>query len=128
MQAELAKLSLLEAEEEAIRRQQEEQERMDYELACRIAEVEASTSAGGYLIEAQSVAMESRLARKTLKRGPNIKPKPQDPAAKKFDMKKWKYAELRDTINTSCEIELLNSCREEFHRSVIYIFSHLLEG
>lgn len=31
-------------------------------------------------------------------------------------MSKWKYAELRDTINTSCDIELLESCREEFHR------------
>ena len=124
MQAEFARLSLLEAEEEAVRRQQEEQERMDYELACRIAEVEASSS-GGDLIESQSITMESRLARKTLKRGPNIKPKQQDTAAKKFDMKKWKYAELRDTINTSCEIELLNACREEFHRLVICIFSHL---
>ena len=27
-------------------------------------------------------------------------------SAKKYDLKKWKYAELRDTINTSCEIEL----------------------
>ena len=25
-------------------------------------------------------------------------------------------AELRDTINTSCDIELLEACREEFHR------------
>merc|ERR1712203_1185083 len=35
---------------------------------------------------------------------------------KKHDLSKWKYAELRDTINTSCDIELLESCREEFHR------------
>ena len=28
-------------------------------------------------------------------------------ASKKYDLSKWKYAELRDTINTSCEIELL---------------------
>jgi len=25
----------------------------------------------------------------------------------KFDLSKWKYSELRDTINTSCDIELL---------------------
>lgn len=31
-------------------------------------------------------------------------------------MSKWKYAELRDTINTSCDVELLEACREEFHR------------
>ena len=119
MQAELAKLSLLEAEEDALRRQQEEQERMDYELACRIAEVEATSASGGDVIETQSIAMESRLARKTLKRGVN-KPKQQE-SAKKFDLKKWKYAELRDTINTSCEIELLNACREEFHRSFLVV-------
>ena len=118
MQAELAKLSLLEAEEEAVKRQQEEQERMDYELACRIAEVEASGATGGDIIETQSVAMESRLARKTLKRGANIKTRQQETSAKKYDMSKMKYADLRDMINTSCEIELLNACREEFHRSV----------
>lgn len=26
---------------------------------------------------------------------------------KKFDLSKWKYSELRDAINTSCDIELL---------------------
>ncbi|XP_026680288.1 myosin heavy chain 95F [Diaphorina citri] len=34
----------------------------------------------------------------------------------KFDLSKWKYSELRDTINTSCDIELLEACRIEFHR------------
>ena len=28
-------------------------------------------------------------------------------AGKKYDLSKWKYSELRDTINTSCDIELL---------------------
>ena len=28
--------------------------------------------------------------------------KQQQPTAKKFELGKWKYAELRDTINTSC--------------------------
>ena len=28
-------------------------------------------------------------------------------ANRKYDLSKWKYAELRDTINTSCDIELL---------------------
>jgi myosin-6 len=26
------------------------------------------------------------------------------------------YAELRDTINTSCYVDLLEACKEEFHR------------
>ena len=37
-------------------------------------------------------------------------------AGGKHDLSKWTYAELRDTINTSCDVELLESCREEFHR------------
>lgn len=37
-------------------------------------------------------------------------------AGKKHDLSKWKYSELRDAINTSCDIELLEACREEFHR------------
>lgn len=28
-------------------------------------------------------------------------------AKQKYDLSKWKYSELRDTINTSCDIELL---------------------
>ena len=40
----------------------------------------------------------------------------KSPGSNKYDLSKWKYAELRDTINTSCDIELLEACREEFHR------------
>lgn len=35
---------------------------------------------------------------------------------KKHDLSKWKYADLRDTLNTSGDIELLEACREEFRR------------
>lgn len=31
-------------------------------------------------------------------------------------MESWNYAKLRDTINESIDIELLESCREELHR------------
>ncbi|KAL7669054.1 hypothetical protein ACOME3_009725 [Neoechinorhynchus agilis] len=34
----------------------------------------------------------------------------------KYNLSGWKYAQLRDAINTSCDIELLEACREEFHR------------
>lgn len=58
-------------------------------------------------------------------------------AKQKYDLSKWKYSELRDTINTSCDIELLEvskififkwktiysnyksllkACKHEFHR------------
>ncbi|CAG0921150.1 unnamed protein product [Notodromas monacha] len=34
----------------------------------------------------------------------------------KYDLTKWKYSDLRDAINTSCDVDLLEACREEFHR------------
>ena len=34
----------------------------------------------------------------------------------KNKMTSWSYAQLRDVINTSCDMELLEACREEFHR------------
>ncbi|KJH44471.1 hypothetical protein DICVIV_09504 [Dictyocaulus viviparus] len=34
----------------------------------------------------------------------------------KHDLSAWRYAELRDTINTSTDMELLMACKEEFHR------------
>uniref|UniRef100_H2YSJ5 Unconventional myosin-VI n=1 Tax=Ciona savignyi TaxID=51511 RepID=H2YSJ5_CIOSA len=37
-------------------------------------------------------------------------------ATNKNDLSKWKYTELRDAINTSTDIQLLEECREEFHR------------
>ncbi|KAK2702028.1 hypothetical protein QYM36_019341 [Artemia franciscana] len=35
---------------------------------------------------------------------------------KKHDLSSWKYSELRDTINNSCDIALLEACKKEFHR------------
>ncbi|XP_008586996.1 PREDICTED: unconventional myosin-VI-like, partial [Galeopterus variegatus] len=49
-------------------------------------------------------------------RGPAVQATKAAAGIKKHDLSKWKYAELRDTINTSCDIELLAACREEFHR------------
>ncbi|XP_077973488.1 unconventional myosin-VI-like [Styela clava] len=37
-------------------------------------------------------------------------------SGKKIDLTKWKYADLRDTINTSTDVALLEACRAEFHR------------
>ncbi|XP_076432883.1 unconventional myosin-VI isoform X3 [Peromyscus maniculatus bairdii] len=51
-----------------------------------------------------------------LSRGPAVQATKAAAGTKKHDLSKWKYAELRDTINTSCDIELLAACREEFHR------------
>jgi len=91
-------------EEDRKLREQIEQERRDHELALRLAR------------ESKSGVDDSPTMAPT--------PKIQEVAAavaasgklKKYDLSNWKYAELRDTINTSCDIELLEACREEFHR------------
>uniref|UniRef100_A0A1B6GYM3 Unconventional myosin-VI n=1 Tax=Cuerna arida TaxID=1464854 RepID=A0A1B6GYM3_9HEMI len=38
------------------------------------------------------------------------------PNNSKYDLSKWKYSQLRDIINKSCDTELLEACRIEFHR------------
>ncbi|KXJ14045.1 Unconventional myosin-VI [Exaiptasia diaphana] len=86
-------------EEEQKRQEMIEQERRDRELAMRLAN------------EEEAVAAESeQYQQQPLQR--NL-PSKKD---KKHDLSSWKYAELRDTINTSCDIELLEACKEEFHR------------
>ncbi|XP_062981002.1 unconventional myosin-VI isoform X5 [Elgaria multicarinata webbii] len=81
-----------------------EQERRDHELAMRIAQSES-----------ELITDESQLD-PGLRRGPSVQATKAAAGTKKHDLSKWKYAELRDTINTSCDIELLAACREEFHR------------
>ncbi|KAM4694167.1 unconventional myosin-VI isoform 6-T7 [Discoglossus pictus] len=81
-----------------------EQERRDRELAMRIAQSEAE------LIN-EEFGPDS-----ALRRGVQVQATKSAASVKKHDLSKWKYAELRDAINTSCDIELLASCREEFHR------------
>ncbi|XP_077539631.1 myosin heavy chain 95F jaguar [Haemaphysalis longicornis] len=89
---------VLEQQEEQIRNQQIEQESRDHELALRLAQ------------ENNSVVEDV---------GTPVLPVRSQGRAKsegKFDLSKWKYSELRDVINTSCDLELLAACREEFHR------------
>jgi len=81
--------------------EQREQERRDHEIAVRLAE-----ETGGGVEELTP----------SLKRSSSVAAQREANANKKYDLSKWKYAELRDTINTSCDIELLEACREEFHR------------
>ena len=79
--------------------EQLEQERRDHELALRLAQEtngqvdDADFSGVGQLRRSEGV-MSQRAAY----------------AGKKHDLSKWKYSELRDTINTSCDIELLEVC------------------
>ncbi|XP_053191373.1 myosin VIb isoform X4 [Scomber japonicus] len=104
MQAELEIQLALEREEQVQNAAILEQERRDRELAMRIAQSEA-----------ELITEEGQMDA-GLRRGPQVQATKAAAGVKKYDLSKWKYAELRDVINTSCDIELLAACREEFHR------------
>lgn len=79
--------------EELIRNQQTDQDRLDRELALRIASDDSS------MVEDFNNRM-SQLQR----------------SKSKYDFSKLTYAQLRDIINTSCDMDQMNACKEEFHR------------
>ncbi|XP_073228472.1 unconventional myosin-VI-like isoform X3 [Porites lutea] len=100
-------LQALRTEEEQRAREEEqrrlamiEQERRDRELALRLAQ-------GPDALDSEAQQAPQLPLQRAL---------PPSKEKKKHDLTSWKYAELRDTINTSCDIELLEACREEFHR------------
>ncbi|CAF1034350.1 unnamed protein product [Rotaria sordida] len=82
-----------ESDEEAHLAEVNERERRDYDLARRLA-----LETGG----------EADLPHLQRRRHPTVN--------QKHDLSKHTYAQLRDLINTSCDLELLEACREEFHR------------
>uniref|UniRef100_W5KTY7 Unconventional myosin-VI n=1 Tax=Astyanax mexicanus TaxID=7994 RepID=W5KTY7_ASTMX len=106
-----AEMELKRKQEEEERKKREEEERRlqvissvrDRELALRIAQSEAEL-------------IPEELPGDALRRGPQVQATKAAANTKKYELSKWKYAELRDAINTSCDIELLAACREEFHR------------
>ncbi|XP_072534759.1 myosin VIa isoform X3 [Salminus brasiliensis] len=129
LQEEMEQQLEAEREEEAARQAVLEQERRDRELALRIAQSEAELIPEETLGDAalRSVAAPQKLKSLTMEemakemsellaRGPQVQATKAAANAKKYELSKWKYAELRDAINTSCDIELLAACREEFHR------------
>jgi myosin-6 len=97
-------------EEEALA----EQERRDQELAMRLAQDQSNPNEA-LSSEAQQYA-SGAAKRRAVKKQQTFATKKQEAIHKKHDLSKWKYADLRDTINTSCDIDLLEACREEFHR------------
>uniref|UniRef100_A0AAQ5YD90 Unconventional myosin-VI n=1 Tax=Amphiprion ocellaris TaxID=80972 RepID=A0AAQ5YD90_AMPOC len=130
LQAELEIQLALEREEQVQHAAILEQERRDRELAMRIAQSEAEliTEEGQMdaALRRYSIAnsayvcmIHSQLSREAgdlSSEGPQVQATKAAAGVKKYDLSKWKYAELRDVINTSCDIELLAACREEFHR------------
>ncbi|XP_063079267.1 myosin VIa isoform X2 [Engraulis encrasicolus] len=130
IQAEMEVQLEAEREEEAARQAVLEQERRDRELAMRIAQSESElipeeTPADAALrsngssapSSPETVNVPGQQKLKSLTMGPSVQANKAAAAnVKKYELSKWKYAELRDAINTSCDIELLAACREEFHR------------
>uniref|UniRef100_G1U2A2 Unconventional myosin-VI n=1 Tax=Oryctolagus cuniculus TaxID=9986 RepID=G1U2A2_RABIT len=127
IQAEVEEQLARQREEESQQQAVLEQERRDRELALRIAQSEAeliSDEAQGDLALRRNDGTRSKMTpeqmakemSEILSRGPAVQATKAAAGTKKHDLSKWKYAELRDTINTSCDIELLAACREEFHR------------
>ncbi|NXI05334.1 MYO6 protein, partial [Pachycephala philippinensis] len=136
IQAEIEAQLAREREEETQHQAVLEQERRDHELAMRIAQSEAELISDEaqldvglrrYGVKYQYISfmliyqfscreqMATEMS-EILSRGPAVQATKAAAGTKKHDLSKWKYAELRDTINTSCDIELLAACREEFHR------------
>ncbi|NXI17786.1 MYO6 protein, partial [Irena cyanogastra] len=136
IQAEIEAQLAREREEETQHQAVLEQERRDHELAMRIAQSEAELISDeaqldlglrrrlcscwvyGTLCSLNGASKEQMATEMSeiLSRGPAVQATKAAAGTKKHDLSKWKYAELRDTINTSCDIELLAACREEFHR------------
>uniref|UniRef100_A0A8C2E514 Unconventional myosin-VI n=1 Tax=Cyprinus carpio TaxID=7962 RepID=A0A8C2E514_CYPCA len=102
-------------EQEAARQAVLEQERRDRELALRIAQSEAELIPEETPVEA-TLRNVICLCVFCGSRAPQVTATNAQADVKKYELSKWKYAELRDVINTSCDIELLAACREEFHR------------
>ncbi|XP_074254140.1 unconventional myosin-VI isoform X2 [Saimiri boliviensis] len=136
IQAEVEAQLARQREEESQQQAVLEQERRDRELALRIAQSEAElisdeaqadpalrsldshpvTSKNGGTRPKMTPEQMAKEMSEYLSRGPAVQATKAAAGTKKYDLSKWKYAELRDTINTSCDIELLAACREEFHR------------
>uniref|UniRef100_A0A8U7P772 Unconventional myosin-VI n=1 Tax=Corvus moneduloides TaxID=1196302 RepID=A0A8U7P772_CORMO len=121
LQAEIEAQLAREREEETQHQAVLEQERRDHELAMRIAQSEAELISDEAQLDLglRRYGVKEQMATEMsaiLSRGPAVQATKAAAGTKKHDLSKWKYAELRDTINTSCDIELLAACREEFHR------------
>ncbi|EYC11737.1 hypothetical protein Y032_0049g1741 [Ancylostoma ceylanicum] len=98
MAAEAQRAEALRIEEEK-RMAAAERERLDAAIATRL-----SRDGGGAMMDTPTTSMSSGSS------SDSMKPKG------KYDLSNWRYAELRDTINTSTDMDLLLACKEEFHR------------
>ena len=84
----------------------QEQERRDYELALRLAqdEIRPQQAISESVTKPGAAPVQSQIAHSSLQRSTAAHrlTQEQEAARKKYNLTKWKFAELRDTINTSC--------------------------
>lgn len=94
----------------AVDRAEFDQEQRDYELALRLSQdsQQVPTATGG-----QS---QMKLPAAIQPLAPSQNHAHEQAIDSKYDLTKWRYSDLRDTINTSCDLELLEACKREFHR------------
>ncbi|KAL0131777.1 hypothetical protein PUN28_002966 [Cardiocondyla obscurior] len=112
LQAQLEK----EAMEESRFRELLEQERRDHELAVRLAQESNGQVEDSPPPMRSGSDVRAPMNNNRLIRSEQVRNQQAAMSNKKYDLSKWKYSELRDAINTSCDIELLEACRHEFHR------------
>lgn len=93
--------------EDDLQRKRLEQEKLDRDLALRLANEIGSSPLD---LQPSPNATEISYATVNLNEFHKISP------GQELDLSKWKYSELRDIINTSCDLALLECCRKEFHR------------
>ncbi|UMM10823.1 hypothetical protein L5515_000419 [Caenorhabditis briggsae] len=109
MQLELEKQKeAAEAEEEQKRRDREERDRLDAIVSARLA-----SSDGVALVAQENTNMTTTSTSSEVSSGSGAQ---KQQTQSKYDLGNWKYADLRDAINTSNDMELLVACKEEFHR------------
>ncbi|XP_012266629.2 myosin heavy chain 95F-like isoform X2 [Athalia rosae] len=83
-------------------REKIEQERRDHDMAVRLA-----LESNGQVEDFSSLKRRS-VQDRSCQASVNL--------SKFYFLSQWPYSQLRDTINTSCDIELLEACRHESHR------------
>lgn len=95
-----------------------DQEQRDYEVALRLAhEHELQVGGKNRSSRNSNSSLETVITRhQPLAPSENANDRKGLQTSSKFDLTKWKYSDLRDTINTSCDLELLEACKREFHR------------
>uniref|UniRef100_A0A6P7FRP1 Myosin heavy chain 95F n=1 Tax=Diabrotica virgifera virgifera TaxID=50390 RepID=A0A6P7FRP1_DIAVI len=101
-------------EEQRRLQEQEDQEKQDRELALRLAQESNGSIEESPPMIRNGVIEPDKIYK--LNRSEAHRNHQATLANSKYDLSKWKYSELRDTINTSCDIDLLEACRHEFHR------------